>query len=180
MFALFISLFNCSPSFAGPNKYRSSGFLQSSLGLRLGWSGGPNGLSYRRVFAPSQAFEFVAGYNMKEGRTLDIPTYRKGNTFAEFRYAPFTMKYGNNVGVGFNLDLGARLRYHNYRKFKSSYSAEAKKITPEMILGGGMLIEVNDRVQFFGDMHVRYYNRISNAWAWAMESGAGIRFVLGS
>lgn len=158
-------------SYAGG--YNSYG--KQSIGIRLGWSGAPNGLTYRKVFSYNQAFELVLGYSGKEGRILDVPQYKKGNTFAGITYAPFlTMSDGRDLSVLLNLNLGTRLRYHNYRPV----SAEgAWKVTPDFFGGAGMQVDIGG-VELFADLGIKYYNRIDNNFTWAMESGLGMRIAL--
>lgn len=149
--------------------------VKTSFGVRAGWSGGPNGLTLRRVFAPNQAFEVVAGYNIKEGRGTELPFHKQGNTFLGIAYQPFFMTCESDIGVGFFANLGARVRYHNYRP----WSLEgASKITPDLFAGLGMQVELGESVELFGDLNIKYFNKLNNAYVMGLESGLGIRFVL--
>lgn len=148
-----------------------------SLGIRLGWSGGPNGLTYRNVFAYSQAFELVAGYNGKEARTSEEPWYKKGNTFLGITYAPF-LYLSNGGGTAFviHANLGTRVRYHNYRSWGSGTGNPV--ITPDLFAGGGVQLEFGDAVELFADLNMKYYNQSRNGYIMGLESGLGLRFAL--
>lgn len=155
---------------------RSSSFQHTSVGLRLGWVGAPNGLTYRRGFAPGHAIELVAGYNPKYGRRADIPAIQKGNSFLSFSYAPnFTMCMGG-AAVGIYADLGLRLNYHHYRTWEAAYGHPP--ITPDLIGGAGMQIEFAQSVEVFADMHLKYFSSPGNYFTPGVESGAGIRVWL--
>ncbi|HHG86646.1 MAG TPA: hypothetical protein ENJ82_17995, partial [Bacteroidetes bacterium] len=91
----------------------SGGWTRTSVGLRLGWNGGPNGLTIRRNFAPGQAFEVIAGYNDKYGGRSEIPALKAGNTFIGISYAPFLLVSEGNVGVALVGDVGIRANYHH-------------------------------------------------------------------
>lgn len=158
---------------AGPTY---GGYSRKSIGLRLGWSGAPNGLTFRHVVAPNHAFEFVAGYNGKVGRTADLPFIRKGNTFVSASYAPFFKLGDDYFAVLIYADAGARLRNHHYRRM--TVRGEGWKITPEVFAGLGMQIEFTASVEIFADLHINYYNRYDNLYVPGVESGLGIRFVL--
>jgi hypothetical protein len=149
----------------------------NSFGVRLGWVGAPNGVSFRRTFGDGQSFEILAGYSPKYGRHAEIPETRKGNSFIGISYQPqFTMSDGGAVAVGLYADLGARLNYHHYRYI--SNPAAGPKISPDVTAGIGMMLDFNESVQIFADMKVKYYNSPGNFYAPGVESGAGIRFTL--
>jgi hypothetical protein len=149
----------------------------NSLGVRLGWIGAPNGVTFRRTFADGQSFELLAGYNMKYGRHAEIPTARKGNSFIGISYQPqFTMSDGGSVTIGLYADLGARLNYHHYRYI--SNPAAGPKVSPDVSAGVGMILEINESVQIFADMKVKYFNSPGNFYAPGVESGAGLRVNL--
>lgn len=167
---LFVSLFK-SELHAGGD--RPGG---RSLGIRLGWSGGPNGLTYRKVFAYSQAFELVAGYNGKEARTADADWYKKGNTFLGITYAPFLYMGDGGTAFVIHANLGTRLRYHNYRNWGSGLNAP--KVTPDVFAGGGVQLEFGDAVELFADLNMKYYNQSRNGYIMGLESGVGVRFAL--
>lgn len=149
----------------------------NSLGVRLGWVGAPNGVTFRRTFADGQSFELLAGYNPKYGRHAEIPTARKGNSFIGISYQPqFTMSDGGSVAIGLYADLGARLNYHHYRYI--SNPAAGPKVSPDVSAGIGMILEINESVQIFADMKVKYFNSPGNFYAAGVESGAGLRVNL--
>jgi hypothetical protein len=149
----------------------------NSLGVRLGWVGAPNGVTFRRTFADGQSFELLAGYNPKYGRHAEIPTARKGNSFIGISYQPqFTMSDGGSVAIGLYADLGARLNYHHYRYI--SNPAAGPKLSPDVSAGIGMILEINESVQIFADMKVKYFNSPGNFYAAGVESGAGLRVNL--
>ena len=174
---IFVWLF-CRTSTAGATAPKGYGSGEStSIGIRLGWSGAPNGLTYRKSFYGNQAFEFVVGYNGKVGRTLDLPMYQRGNSFIGASYAPyFEMGNGGSVSCSINADIGARLRVHHYRPF--GRNPFGSPVTPDLIAGGGMQLNFNDSVELFADLHMTYYNRYDNAYVPGVESGLGLRFVL--
>lgn len=151
-------------------------YYRTSLGLRLGWIGGPNGLTVRRVVGQASAFEFVAGYNGKYGRRADIPELKKGNSFIGASYAPFLLMSDGNIGVALVADMGFRLNYHHYRYIGAGNPGG--KITPEVIGGLGMQIEFSEVVEVFGDIHLKYFNEPQGSYTAGMESGLGIRFAL--
>ena len=159
---------------AGPTY---GGWQKTAVGVRLGWSGAPNGLTLRRNFLPGQAFEVVAGYNGKVGRHADnLPGYRKGNTFVGASYAPCLEMGDSDFEVAVMADLGARMRYHHYRPFR--FDDAGWKITPDFIAGVGMQVEFSEKVQIFADLHLNYFNRNDNVYVPGVESGMGMRFVL--
>ena len=161
---------------AGPTK-RYGGFTKTSLGVRLGWNGGPNGLTLRRVFAPGHAFEAVAGYNNKSGRHADEwPAHKKGNTFLGISYAPFLLTEQNNLGLAITGDIGTRLNYHHYRFF--SHPEWGSKITADVYAGIGLQVEFSEAVEVFADLHIKYFSDPHNAFVPGMESGLGVRVVL--
>jgi len=153
---------------AGPG----GGWTSTAVGIRLGWSGAPNGLTIRQEVGPGQAFEFVAGYNGKVGRTQNLPFAQRGNSFIGASYAP----YLRLAGISLNADFGARARLHHYRSWRSD--GGGAKITPDLIAGGGIQVELGRSVQLFADLHLVYYNRYDNVYAPATESGLGIRFLI--
>lgn len=173
--ALVLLIAGCMSSglMAGPTY---GGYAKKSIGIRLGWSGAPNGFSFRNVVAPNHAFEFVFGYNGKVGRTVDIPWIRKGNTFVSASYAPFFQLGDEYFSALILLDVGARMRYHHYRRL--NVKREGWKITPEVFAGVGMQVEFTNSVEVFADLHVNLYNRADNQYVFGVESGLGIRFVL--
>jgi|GEM_PF-2826719 len=153
------------------------GWGRTSLGVRLGWSGGPNGMTLRRDMGNGSAFEFVAGYNAKVGRNAEnLPAHKKGNSFVGASYAPYLLMSEGNLGVALTADLGARLRYHHYRPIANPNAGW--KITPDAIAGVGMQIEFSESVEIFADIHVNYYNRIDNVYQAGVESGLGLRLTL--
>lgn len=152
------------------------GFDHTSIGVRLGWVGAPNGFTYRRAFDGGHAFEMVVGYNPKYGRRIEGPLLRKGNSFISFCYAPNFTVYDGNVAVGLYGSFGARINVHHYRSFNSP--ARGFPITPDLLAGFGMQIEFNENWEIFGDMHVKYFSVPGNYYAPGVESGAGIRFWL--
>lgn len=148
----------------------------NSFGVRLGWVGAPNGLTFRRTFG-NQSFEILAGYNPKFGRHAEIPTMRKGNSFLGISYQPqFVMSDGGSVAVGIYADMGVRLNYHHYRYI--SNPAAGPKISPDVTAGLGMMLDINESVQLFADMKVKYFNNPGNFYAPGVESGAGLRVTL--
>lgn len=150
---------------------------KTSVGLRLGWSGAPNGLSIRRNFLPGQAFEVVAGYNGKVGRHADnLPGYKKGNSFLGISYAPCIELSEGSLEVALTGDIGARARYHHYRPL--GFNERGWKVTPDFIAGLGMQVEFSEKVQVFADVHVNYFNRNDNVYVPGVESGMGFRIVL--
>lgn len=151
---------------------------RTSLGIRLGWVGAPNGLSVRKVVGPGQAFEFVGGYNPKYGRRLDIAAIKKGNSFVGASYAPFILMSEGNLGVAILADIGMRMNYHHYRNIGQHVQGKGGKITPEAIGGLGMQIEFAEKVEIFGDIHLKYYNEPHGDYVAGIESGMGIRFAL--
>ena len=161
---------------ATAHPYGGGGWNTASIGFRAGFSGGPNGLTYRKAFAPGQAFEAVVGYNGKVGRTLDLPLNRRGNSFAGISYAPFFEMGDRNLSVSLLGDFGARIRYHHYRPF--GFGNNGWKMTPDLTAGAGMQVELNGFVQVFADLHLIYFNRYDNLYVPGMESGLGIRLVL--
>lgn len=160
-------------AFAGPGR-RKSKYRKQSVGVRLGWSGAPNGLTYRTVVAPGQAFEFTAGYNSKMGRRLDVGFAKKGNSFIGASYAPFLFGGNGQMGFGVNADFGLRARIHHYRTFSDN------KITPDLLAGIGVQLEISEKVEVFADCHLKYYNHYSNYYRSGIESGAGMRILLGN
>ncbi len=159
---------------AGPG-YRGGG--GTSLGIRLGWSGAPNGLTLRQDVGSGHAFEFVLGYNGKVGRNLEgVSPLKKGNTFLGASYAPYILMAEGNLGVAILADFGARLRYHHYRPIAAE--GVGMKITPDLIAGLGMQLEFSDNVELFADIHLNYYNRHDNIYVPGVESGLGLRISL--
>ncbi|MEM6272994.1 MAG: hypothetical protein AAF998_26510 [Bacteroidota bacterium] len=156
--------------------YRYGGWKRTSVGVRFGWNGGPNGLTIRRTFAPGQAFEVVAGYNPKYGGGEDLPFLRGGNSFLGISYAPHLLMSNGNVGVALVGNVGVRANYHHYRYFNRPQWGP--KITPEVIAGGGLQVEFSEKVELFADLHLKYFSSPYNAYTAGMESGAGIRFTL--
>lgn len=146
--------------------------LPLSVGFRAGWSGAPNGLSLRKVVGEHSAFEFVAGYNIKEGRQTNLPFHKQGNTMLGVAYQPFVMACENNLGVGFFANLGVRARYHNYRLAENPNTS---KITPDFFTGGGMQVELGEAVELFADLNMKYYQKLNGYFVWGMESGLGLR-----
>ena len=158
---------------AGPRRGSSSG-IGTSVGVRVGWSGGPTGITYRRVFAKGNAFEINAGYNAKEGRHSGLKFPKVGNTMIDMRYQPFTYACDGDVGFAIYGSIGGRARIHNYR-FLNEASPNTAVITPDFIGGGGVQFEFNDAVEIFADLNANYINKKSGDWVWGMESGFGIR-----
>ncbi len=159
---------------AGPGYGGSGG---SSLGIRLGWSGAPNGLTLRRDAGSGHAFEFVLGYNGKVGRTTEsLPPLKKGNSFLGASYSPYFLMTEGNLGVALTADLGARLRYHHYRPIAAE--GAGMKITPDLIAGLGMQLEFSESVELFADIHITYYNRYDNIYVPGVESGLGLRIAI--
>lgn len=174
LLSLFAFLFLVSATvFAGPTKYGRSGYGSTSVGIRLGWVGAPNGFSYRKSVAPGHAFEFVAGYNPKYGRHSSADFFHKGNTFLSLSYAPNLTMSENNLAVGIYGDFGVRMNLHHYR---FSELNTAPVITPDLFAGLGIQIEFMEAVEVFGDMHVKYYSTPGNYFTPGVESGLGIRF----
>jgi hypothetical protein len=174
LLALVLLLSATTELYAGPRHRFSDS--RTSVGLRLGWVGGPNGLSVRQVVAPGHAFEFVAGYSPKYGRRLDVPDIKKGNTFLSASYSPYFLVSEGNLGVSIYGDVGLRMNYHHYRYFE--YKEWGPKLTPEVIGGIGMQIEFSERVELYGDLHVKYFNAPGNVYMAGIESGAGLRVAL--
>lgn len=143
-----------------------------SVGVRLGWSGGPVGLTLRKVVGNHSAFEFVAGYNIKEGRQTNLPFYKQGNTLLGVAYQPFAIACENAVGVGFFANFGVRARYHNYRQAENPNTV---KITPDLFTGGGIQLEFGEAVELFADLNMKYYQKLNGFFVWGMESGLGLR-----
>ena len=159
---------------AGPGYYGSGG---TSLGIRLGWSGAPNGITLRHNAGSGHAFEFVLGYNAKVGRTTESLTpLQKGNSFLGASYAPYFLMVEGNLGVALTADLGARLRYHHYRPIAAE--GAGMKITPDLLAGLGIQLEFSESVELFADLHVNYYNRYDNIYVPGVESGLGLRIML--
>ena len=154
----------------------SGGWTRTSVGLRLGWNGGPNGLTIRRNFAPGQAFEVIAGYNDKYGGRSEIPALKAGNTFIGISYAPFLLVSEGNVGVALVGDVGIRANYHHYRYI--SRPDWGAKITPEITAGGGIQIEFSESVEIFADLHLKYFSDPHNYYVPGMESGLGVRIAI--
>lgn len=144
-----------------------------SIGFRAGWSGGPNGLTIRKIVGSNSAFEFVAGYNIKEGRQTNLPFYKQGNTLIGVAWQPFFISSEGNTGVGFFANIGARARFHNYRRPENKSTV---MLTPDFFTGLGMQIEFSEVVEIFADLNAKYYNKLNNAYVWGLESGLGIRF----
>ncbi len=161
---------------AEPTRYSRGGGDHTSVGLRLGWVGAPNGLTVRRVVTNGVAFEFVAGYNQKYGRHADLPMLKKGNSFVGASFAPFFLMSEGNLGVALTADIGARLNYHHYRLISSREFGP--KITPEVLGGIGIQIEFSESVELFADLHVKYFNEPHNNYVPGIESGLGFRIVL--
>lgn len=149
---------------------------KKALGIRLGWNGAPNGLTYRQVFSSGNAFEVVAGYNVKYGRHADIPAQRKGNSFIGVSYVPFFLMGDGDCGVAINGNFGARLNYHHYRRISTPEAG--LKITPEVYAGFGLQVELNERVELFADLNLKYFSDPHNYYVPGMESGLGLRVVL--
>lgn len=158
--------------YAGPTY---GGWGRTSVGVRFGWNGGPNGLTLRREFASGHAFEALAGYNGKHARHADIPALRKGNSFIGVSYAPFLRPQGD-YGVALNADFGARLNYHHYRII--GYPGGGWKITPEVTAGLGIQVDLAETIEVFADLHVKYFSDPHNYYLIGMESGLGVRVVL--
>ena len=153
-----------------------SGPGSSAIGIRLGFSGAPNGLTFRKIFAFGHAFEVVAGYNGRVGRTLQLPFGQRGNSFVGISYAPFVEMGDSRLGVALTGDVGLRARYHHYRRWATQN--DGGPITPEPFIGGGLQLEFNDSVQLFADLHAVLFNRYDNRYVPGVESGLGIRFVI--
>ena len=153
-----------------------SPYGHTTVGMRLGWIGGPNGLTIRREIGNGHAFEFVGGYNAKYGRHADIPAIRKGNSFVGASYAPFFRMAEGNVGVSLLADIGMRLNYHHYRYIGTPNNGG--KITPEATGGIGMQVEFSETVEVFADIHVKYFNEPHGDYVPGMDSGIGIRFAI--
>ena len=81
-----------------------------------------------------------------------------------------------NLGVAITADMGARLRYHNYRPIAAE--GAGMKITPDLIAGLGLQLEFSESVEVFADIHVNYYNRYDNIYVPGVESGLGLRISL--
>lgn len=156
--------------------WNAGGWSKTSVGVRLGWNGGPNGLTIRRNFAPGQAFEFVAGYNHKYGGRSEAPFLKAGNSFIGVSYAPFLLVADGNIGVALVGDVGVRGNYHHYRYF--SRPDWGVKITPEVIAGGGLQVEFSEKVEVFADLHLKYFSDPHNYFVPGMESGFGVRVAL--
>ena len=178
--ATVLLLIFCSVSLSifgrGPGKGYSSG-IGSSIGVRAGWSGGPTGISFRRAFAPGQAFELNAGYNPKEGRHSGLTFPRVGNTMVDFRYQPYTYACDGNVGFLIYGSVGGRARIHNYRLINES-NTRGMVVTPDFLGGAGCQFEFNDTVEIFADLSAKYHNKKSGEWVWGLESGFGLRVKL--
>jgi hypothetical protein len=164
-------------AYAGGNNghYYGGGDNHTSVGLRMGWIGAPNGVTVRRTFGNAAAFEFVAGYNGKYARRTELPALRKGNSFIGASFAPYFLMCEGNIGVALTADMGARLNYHHYRLAGIS---GAPKITPEVTLGAGMQVEFSERVELFADAHLKYFNEPHGYYVLGIESGAGLRIRL--
>ena len=152
------------------------GYNRTAIGLRLGWVGGPNGLTVRRTFGNACAFEFVAGYSPKYARRSELPDYKKGNSFVGASFAPYFLIAEGDLGVALTADLGARLNYHHYRLMGTDDGIA--KITPEVIGGLGMQVEFSESVELFGDIHLKYFNEPHGNYVAGIESGVGIRFAI--
>lgn len=151
-------------------------YARNNLGIRLGWVGAPNGISFRRTYGNGHAFEVLAGYSYKYARHTELPEIKKGNSFVGISYQPHLTIGEGNLAVGIYGDLGVRLNYHHYRYFSDRSSGP--KVTPDLTGGVGMLVEFSETVEVFGDMHVKYYSNPGNFYAPGVESGLGIRFAL--
>ncbi len=149
---------------------------RTSIGLRIGWVGGPNGLTVRRSLGNGCAFEFVAGYSPKYARRTELPAYKKGNSFVGASFAPYFLVAEGDLGVALTADIGARLNYHHYRPI--GIDDGVAKITPEVIGGFGMQVEFSEKVEVFGDVHLKYYNEPHGDYVAGIESGFGIRFAI--
>jgi hypothetical protein len=160
---------------ADPRRHYGGGD-HTSIGIRMGWVGAPNGFTYRRSFNGGHAFEAIAGYNIKYGRRTDSPLLRKGNSFLGISYAPHLTIYDGNIAVGIYADMGVRINIHHYRSF--NVPSRGFPITPDLVGGLGMQIEFSEQVEVFGDMHFKYFSVPGNYYAPGVESGAGIRFWL--
>lgn len=163
-------------AYAGPNYRYGGGGNHTSLGLRAGWIGGPNGITVRRTVGSAAAFEFIAGYSPKYARRTELPAIKKGNSFVGVSFAPYFLMSEGNLGVALTLDFGLRLNYHHYRYFE--YPEWGPKITPEATVGAGIQMEFSERVELFADMHLKYFNDPHNTYVAGIESGMGIRFIL--
>jgi hypothetical protein len=175
-FVLLALLLGSSLSLSAEPTRHWGGGNHTSIGVRAGWIGAPNGLTVRRVVGNGAAFEFVAGYNHKYARHSDLPLLKKGNTFVGASFAPYFLMSEGNLGVALTADLGARLNYHNYRYINNP--EYGPKITPEVIGGIGIQVEFSEAVELFADVHVKYFNEPHNSYVPGIESGLGIRFVL--
>jgi hypothetical protein len=164
------------PAFAGGNGHYGGGDNHTSVGVRLGWIGAPNGLSVRRTVGNAGAFEFVAGYNGKYARRTELPQLRKGNSFIGASFAPYFLVSEGNIGVALTADMGLRLNYHHYRLVGDG--SGASKITAEAVLGAGMQVEFSERVELFADAHLKYFNEPHGFYVLGIESGAGLRIRL--
>lgn len=161
-------------AFADPGRHYA--YDRTSLGIRLGWIGAPNGFTMRKVVGNNAAFEFVAGYNGKYARRSELPPLHKGNTFIGASFAPYFLVAEGSLGVALTADFGARLNYHHYRTWNNEFGVP--KITPEILGGFGMQFEFNESVELFADMHVKYFSEPAGAYVPGIESGLGLRFAL--
>lgn len=175
LIALVLILFLPQISRAGENGPTRKSFSGSTLGLRLGWSGGLNGITYRiGINGSDSGFELTFGYSPKEGRSSGLPVHKRGNLLFSARYQPMFLMTGNNLEVGFFGSLGLSARAHLYRPF--GHSSRGLYLTPDLLGGGGFHIQFNDGMQIFADIHLKYYNRFTNQYQMSYESGIGIRF----
>lgn len=159
---------------AAPSGHNYGG--RTSVGIRMGWIGAPNGLTVRHVVQDGHAFEFVGGYNSKYARHADIPEIKKGNSFVGASYAPYLLMSDGNVGFALLADIGMRMNYHHYRYIGRGNGGG--KITPEAIGGLGVQVEFSEKVEVFADIHLKYFNEPHGDYVAGMDSGLGIRFAL--
>ena len=173
-----LALFLPQTLFAGGNGRKSGGDRPAvgAIGVRVGWSGGVSGLSYKHYFSQVHGLEIAFGYNIKEARYSDRPWTKKGNWILSARYQPALM-FGCSRWVGFYGSIGASARYHNYR---SPEIRDGKpQVTPDAIIGGGMKLVIIQTFEIFADIHFKYYNGSDGNWRPGMESGVGLRVRFG-
>lgn len=148
-------------------KYVFAQFSEREIGFRVGFDGGPNGLT----ILIKNKFEIVAGYSNKD--ITATAGYDKGDimtgTYFQYRFILF-----GKEDVSYYPSVGLRARAHLNRPHPPGLSFT---FSPDFLVGFGFTINPNfSPIDIFADLHFlaeREHNEIT--YKFGFETGAGIR-----
>jgi len=160
-------------------QYRESA---GSLGLRVGYDGGANGITYARALGDHLGMECSVGYNDKQGRRLEVPYTQKGNTMLNLNLTPYLNKRLPHTAAVIYGNIGLGARFHHYRMTPADPETKALRGSPVTIdkrAGVGLLVTPVSFLEAFLEINVKHYNTVQNYGAFGTESGIGIRIAMG-